>query len=108
VKAKEKKKSKRGGYRPNTGRPPGAPNKSTKEIKELTRDVVDFKELLEVFKREATKGPKDFNHVSYLCGVKLLEYGFGRPPQQVTVKGDAKNSYTITFGNGEHESDQDS
>jgi hypothetical protein len=93
-----------GGAGRGQGRHPGSPNKSTQEIKALTRSVVDFKQLLLVFKREATKPKTEFNHVSYLCGVKLFEYGFGKPPQQLSIKdGDDKTLYEIVFGDADKE-----
>ena len=85
---KEKKKSgkKRGGARSNAGRKKNVPNKSTKEIKELVRGIADFEKIIRTFNREATR--KKLTNLGYLCGKKLLEYGFRKPPQQLTITGD--------------------
>ena len=84
--AKKKSKSALGGQKGKPrgfrgGRPPGTPNKSTQEVKDLIAANVDFEKLVQSLAKRAMKGN--------LKAAKILfEYRFGRPAQQLTIKTD--------------------
>mgnify|MGYP001583104690 CR=1 FL=1 len=60
-----------GGKRKNAGRRPGGRNKTTREIREIIQETVDFPELVK--KLEARAGGK-----SDLAARLLFEYGYGK------------------------------
>ena len=68
-----------GGYRPGAGRPPGSPNKSTREqtknISELARSYTQ--EALETLVDVARNGRSDASRVA--AANALLDRGFGKP-----------------------------
>jgi len=73
----------RGGARPGAGRPPGAPNKATRELKSLARQYTDEAILaLADVVRDADAPP--------IARVKaaeaLLDRGHGRPTQHIEAK----------------------
>jgi len=57
------------------GRPKGAENKATREIKEILQDNVDYVRIVRRLQQKALKG-------SEIAARILLEFGFGRPKQE--------------------------
>lgn len=78
TRAKRQRRGNWGGARKRTGRKPGTPNKSTQEIKDLIRGIVDFDKLIKALERKARKG-------NDRCAKILFEYAFGKPSQQIDV-----------------------
>ena len=64
------------------GRPKGALNKATREIKDVARNLLERPEYLESLKRRLDKG--DAPHMETL----LHHYGYGKPREGVDVTGE--------------------
>lgn len=78
--------SARGGRRIGAGRPPGVPNKSTKEAHDLIDGIVDFAEIIKRWNEVATKKP--LTKLGFLCGKELLDRRYGKTPQGLTLTSD--------------------
>ena len=57
------------------GRPKGALNKSTREIKEILNENVDYVRIVRKLQQKALRG-------SEIAARILLEFGFGKPKQE--------------------------
>ena len=85
-KSEPKTKSKRGGQRFGAGRKPGTLNRSTAEIKELLRANIDLDKFAQSLGRRAMRG-------NMKAAKLVLEYIYGKPPQQLQITGDLSKEY---------------
>ena len=79
----------RGGRRPGAGRPPGAPNKLTRPVKELAAEQgsASIERLVQL--RDAA----DSEQVRFVAAKELLDRAYGRARQEIGLTGD--NSVTV-------------
>lgn len=81
-----------GGSRKGAGRPPGALNKITKEVRELAQEYTG--EAIEVI----VKIMRDPEHSGQLAAAReLLDRGHGKPTQPVDGQVDAHVSYDVPW-----------
>ncbi|MFA6047151.1 MAG: hypothetical protein WC718_19370 [Phycisphaerales bacterium] len=78
---------KNGGKRLGAGRKPGAVSKVKRELAELAKGYTDL--ALKTLARVAESSESDSAAVS--ASVALLDRGYGKPPQAMTLSGDPDN-----------------
>lgn len=76
----------RGGKRAGSGRPPGAPNKVTNEVRELAQQYTEA--ALAVLVQIATAGESEAARVS--AANAILDRGHGKPTQPISGDEDGK------------------
>lgn len=87
-----------GGKRPGAGRPPGAPNKLTRPVRELAADYSEgcIDKLVEL------RDNGESEHIQLAAAIALLDRAHGRPRQEIDLTKDDKIVVIVNRGGSNH------